>query len=145
MKNCAHYPQATGHNDFGGILYELQQSEQDPEYPVPAEQAEQAGLHHPADPEPAGQELPLSENDRRSKRAAVYLSEAIFVGEVFHNVFDTASENVAELVDGVDFHIQIFTQTVELGTVDVVMGVQVILGHTPLFHRLPQTVIGYHS
>ena len=68
----------------------------------------------------------------------------IIVGEVLHDVFHPAMQNIAESVDGIDFHIFVPPQPVKLGTVDIVMGVQVILGYALILHGLPQPVIYDH-
>ena len=49
--------------------------------------------------------------------------EVIIVGEVFHNILDPTIKNVTELVDGIDFYILILTQTVQLRTVYIMMGI----------------------
>ena len=71
-------------------------------------------------------------------------SEPIIVREMLHNVLDAALENVAELVDGVDLHVFVVPEPVELGAVYIIMGIKIILGNTPLLHGLPQTVVLYH-
>ena len=38
----------------------------------------------------------------------------IVIREVFHDIFHSALENVAKAVDGVDFHILILTQAIDL-------------------------------
>ena len=69
----------------------------------------------------------------------------VIVGEVLHNVLHTALEDVAELVDGIDLHILVVAKPVDLGTVYIVVGVQIVLGDVPFFHGLPQPVIFYHG
>ena len=71
-------------------------------------------------------------------------SEPVIVGEMLHNVLDAALQDVAELVDGVDFHVLIVPEPIELGAVYIIMGIKIILGNTPLLHGLPQTVVCYH-
>ena len=71
-------------------------------------------------------------------------SEPIIVREMLHDVFDTALQDVAELVDGIDLHVLIVPEPIELGTVYIIMGIKIILGNTPLLHGLPQTVVFYH-
>jgi hypothetical protein len=71
-------------------------------------------------------------------------SEPIIVREMLHNVLDAALEDVAELVDGIDLHVLIVPEPIELGAVYIMMGIKIILGNTPLLHGLPQTVVCYH-
>ena len=71
-------------------------------------------------------------------------SEPVIVWEMLHNVLNPALQDVAELVDGVDLHVLIVPEPVELGAVYIIMGIKIILGNTPLLHGLPQTVVCYH-
>jgi len=71
-------------------------------------------------------------------------SEPVIVGEMLHNVLDAALQDVAELVDGIDLHVLIVPEPIELGAVYIIMGIKIILGNTPLLHGLPQTVVCYH-
>ena len=71
-------------------------------------------------------------------------SEPIIVREMLHDVLDAALEDVAEFVDGIDLHVLIVPEPVELGTVYIIMGIKIILGNTPLLHGLPQAVVLYH-
>ena len=71
-------------------------------------------------------------------------SEPVIVGEMLHNVLDAALQDVAELVDGVDLHVLIVPEPIELGAVYIVMGIKIILGNALLLHGLPQTVVCYH-
>ena len=71
-------------------------------------------------------------------------SEPVIVGEMLHNVFNPALQDVAELVDGIDLHVLIVPEPIELGAVYIIMGIKIILGNTPLLHGLPQTVVCYH-
>ena len=71
-------------------------------------------------------------------------SEPIIVREMLHDVLDAALQDVAELVDGIDLHVLIAPEPVELGAVYIIMGIKIILGNTPLLHGLPQTVVFYH-
>ena len=74
----------------------------------------------------------------------LFLLEAIVIREVFHNIFNTALENVAKFVDGINFHIQILAKTIDLRTVYIMMGIQIILCNAPLFHCLPQSIVSDH-
>ena len=56
-------------------------------------------------------------------------SEPIIVREMLHDV--------AELVDGVDLHVLIVPEPIELGAVYIIMGIKIILGNAPLLHGLP--------
>ena len=47
----------------------------------------------------------------------------IFIGDVLHNILHIALQDVAKTVDGVGFHILIVSETIELGAVNIVMGV----------------------
>ena len=71
-------------------------------------------------------------------------SEPVIVGEMLHNVLDAALQDVAELVDGIDLHVLIVPEPVELGAVYIIMSVKIILGNALLLHGLPQTVVCYH-
>ena len=71
-------------------------------------------------------------------------SEMIVIRNMFHDIFHTAAEDIAELIDGIDFYILIMAKSVELRPVDVMVGVEVILGNTAAFHGLPQTVVANH-
>ena len=64
---------------------------------------------------------------------------------MLHDIFHLAVQNVAQSVDGVYFHVFVFTEPVKLGAVDVMVGVQVILGHAAPLHGFPQTVIFDHA
>ena len=44
-------------------------------------------------------------------------SEPVIVGEMLHNVLDAALQDVAELVDGIDLHVLIVPEPIELGAV----------------------------
>ena len=70
-------------------------------------------------------------------------SETVVIGDVFHNIFHSAFENIAELVDGIDLHIFVVAQPVKLRVVDIVAGIQIVLGNAPLLHGFPQPVILY--
>ena len=63
---------------------------------------------------------------------------------MLHNVLDAALQDVAELVDGIDLHVLIVPEPIELGAVYIIMGIKIILGNTPLLHGLPQAVVLYH-
>ena len=47
----------------------------------------------------------------------------VVIRKMLHNIFNTAVENIAELIDGVYFYIFVLAQTVNLGSVYIVMGV----------------------
>ena len=68
----------------------------------------------------------------------------IIVGDVLHDILHAAVENIAQLVDGIDLYILVLTEPVDLRTVDIVVGVQVVLCDTAFFHGLPQSVISDH-
>ena len=68
-------------------------------------------------------------------------SKKIVIGEMFHDVLNTAMQNVAQTVYGVDFNIFVVAQAVDLCAVDVVVGVKIILGNATLLHGCPQTII----
>jgi hypothetical protein len=61
----------------------------------------------------------------------------VVIGNVFHDVFHTAMQNVAKLIDGVYFYILILPESVQLGTIDIMMGIQIILRNAARFHGLP--------
>ena len=71
-------------------------------------------------------------------------SEPVIVWKMLHDVFNPALQDVAELVNGIDLHVFIMPEPVELGTVYIIISVKIILGNTPLLHGLPQTVVLYH-
>ena len=64
-------------------------------------------------------------------------SEPVIVGEMLHNVLDAALQDVAEFVDGVDLHVLIVPEPIELGAVYIIMGIKIVLGNAPLLHGLP--------
>lgn len=69
----------------------------------------------------------------------------ILIGKMFHNIFHIALENITQTINGVYFHIAIVSQTIDLGTVDIIMGVQIILGNTTQLHGFPQAVVFNHN
>ena len=69
----------------------------------------------------------------------------IVIGEVLHNILHTAVENIAQAVDGVDFQIHVFAEPVQHRAVDVMVGVQVILGNAALLHSFPKSIIFDHA
>ena len=76
--------------------------------------------------------------------ALFVVSEPVIVGEMLHDVLDAALQDVAELVDGIDLHVFIVPEPIELGAVYIIMGIKIILRNAPLLHGLPQTVVLYH-
>lgn len=54
-------------------------------------------------------------------------SEYIIVGKMLHNILNAAVQNVAQPVQRVGFHILVVLQTVDQRTVDIMMGIQVVL------------------
>lgn len=64
---------------------------------------------------------------------------------MLHDILHPALEDVAQLVDGVGLHVLVVTQAVELGAVDVIVGVEVILGDAFGFHGEPEAVIFDHA
>lgn len=71
-------------------------------------------------------------------------SEPVIVGEMLHNVLDAALQDVAELVNGVDLHVLIVPEPIELGAVYIIMGIKIILGNTRCFmvcHRRSYVII----
>ena len=69
----------------------------------------------------------------------------IVIGEVLHNIFHTAVQDIAQAVDGVDFQIHVFAEPIQYRAVDVVVGVQVILGNATLLHCFPKSIIFDHA
>ena len=61
----------------------------------------------------------------------------VIVGDVHHNILYAALQNIAELINGVHFHIFVVTKPINLSTVNIVVGVQIILGNTALTHGFP--------
>ena len=55
-------------------------------------------------------------------------SEPIIVREMLHDVLDAALEDVAELVDGIDLHVLIVPEPIELGAVYIIMGIKIVFG-----------------
>lgn len=76
-------------------------------------------------------------DDQAIKGLVIRVLESIIVWEVFHNVFDITFQNITQTINGVDFYIAVVLQSVDLGTVDIVMSVQVVLRYTPIFHCAP--------
>ena len=64
-------------------------------------------------------------------------SETVLVRDMLHNVLHTAVQNVAELINGVDLHMVVVAKPVDLCPIYIEMGIQVILGDTPVLHGLP--------
>ena len=64
-------------------------------------------------------------------------SKNIVIGEVLHDVLHTAPENVAQPVDGLDFYVLIVTQPIQERAIDVMVGIQIILGYAALLHGFP--------
>ena len=71
-------------------------------------------------------------------------SEPVIVREMLHDVLDAALQDVAELVNGVDLHVLIVPEPIELGAVYIIISIKIILRNAPLLHGLPQTVVLYH-
>lgn len=71
--------------------------------------------------------------------------ESVIVGDVLHDFFYGAFQNVAEFVNCVYFYVLIMAQTMNLGAVDIVMRVQIILRDTALLHRFPKTIVPNHN
>ena len=69
----------------------------------------------------------------------------IVVREVLHDVLRPAVEKVAQTVDGVDFQILVPAETVQHRAVDVVVGIQVVLGNAALLHGFPKPIIIDHA
>ena len=76
-----------------------------------------------------------TEKPRRELRG--WKLEMIIIREVFHDIFHTALEDIAQAIDGVHFHILILTQAIYLGTVDIMVGIQIVLCNSAVFHCLP--------
>lgn len=70
--------------------------------------------------------------------------EMVIIRKVLHDVLNTALQDVAEPIDGIDLNILVLPKPVDLGSVYVEVRVQIILRDAPLLHSLPQTVIFYH-
>ena len=71
-------------------------------------------------------------------------SEPIIVWKMLHDVLNAALQDVAELVYGIDLHVFIVPEPVELGAVYIIVSVEIILRNAPLLHGLPQAVVFYH-
>ena len=85
-----------------------------------------------------------SAGGRSAFRVVRAASELVIVWKVLHNVFNPALQDVAEIVDGIDLHVLVVPEPVELGAVYIIMGIKIVLGNTPLLHGLPQAVVLYH-
>ena len=85
-------------------------------------------------------------NDCQSQKSLgfVFPLKTIIVRKMLHDVLNPALQDVAELVNGVDLHVLIVPEPVELGAVYIIMSVKIILGNALLLHGLPQTVVCYH-
>ena len=55
-----------------------------------------------------------------------------------------AFQNIAELINGIGFHIFVMAQPIDLRPVYIVMRIQRILCDAPILHRLPEAIIFYH-
>lgn len=74
-----------------------------------------------------------------------FLLEMIVVRNVLHYIFNVALKNIAEFINGVSFYILIMAQAVNLCTVHIMMGIQIVLCDPTIFHSLPQSVIFDHN
>ena len=72
-------------------------------------------------------------------------SENVVVWNMLHDILDFALQNITQPVDGVGFDVPVLAEPVQLGTIDVVVGIQVVLGHPALLHGFPQSVIFDHA
>lgn len=72
-------------------------------------------------------------------------SEQIVVLKMLHDILYPTVQQIAQPVDGIHFHIFVVTQAVKLRAIDVIGGIQIVLGNPLVLHRLPQSVILYHS
>ena len=61
----------------------------------------------------------------------------IVIREMLHDLFHAAVENIAELIDGVDFHIFVLAQAIQLWAVYIVVRIQGILRNAAVFHGFP--------
>lgn len=68
----------------------------------------------------------------------------VIVIEVLDDILYSAMQKIAKLINGIHFHILIMPQTVQLGPIDVVGGVKIVLRYPLLLHCLPKTVIFDH-
>ena len=80
----------------------------------------------------------------KTGRPFLFLKEVV-VGKMLHDILHTAVENIAELINGINLHILILTEAVQLSAVDIMVGIQVVLTDAALLHGLPQTVIFDHG
>ena len=55
-----------------------------------------------------------TEKERMKRCSVFHPLKYIFIGVVFHNIFDSAGQDVAEFVDSIDFDILIVPQPVDL-------------------------------
>jgi hypothetical protein len=69
--------------------------------------------------------------------SAVDGSESVVIGNMLHDLFDTALQDVAQPVNGIDFHILVVAQTIQKRSVDVMVGIQVVLRNALLLHGYP--------
>lgn len=80
----------------------------------------------------------------KSRGTFLFLKEVV-VGKMLHDILHTAAENIAELINRINFHILILTEAVQLSAVDIMVGIQVVLTDAALLHGLPQAVIFDHG
>ena len=64
---------------------------------------------------------------------------------MLNDIFNPAVQDIAQPIQRVGFHILIVLQTIDERAIDVVVGIQVVLCHAPVFHGLPQLVVGNHA
>ena len=63
---------------------------------------------------------------------------------MFHYIFDIAMQNIAKPVNRVCFDVTVLFQSIDLGSVHIMMRIKVILRNPFIFHCFPQSVIFYH-
>lgn len=83
--------------------------------------------------------------ETRVETTRAVLLKLIIIREMFHNIPNTALKNIAQFINCVHFHIFILAQSVDLRTVYIMVGVQVILCNSLGLHRFPKTIIFYHT
>lgn len=63
---------------------------------------------------------------------------------MLHDIGNIASQNITELIDGVDFYVHIVAKPVNLTSAHVAMSVQMVFRNVFCCHCLPEFVILYH-
>ncbi len=65
------------------------------------------------------------------------MSKEVIIVEVYHDILYPAVENITKSVDRVHFYIFIMSKPVNLGAIDIVIRIQIVLSNVFFFHGFP--------